>query len=108
MRIKVELHPDVVAWLHQHRHDQRLIDLFYRRLHALCDEPRTLIANSEAVSDPSLSRYMLRFFRFGENKDYVAVFKPDVGRSRIRVLGCRGRRPVRRPGFGADAPEEPP
>ncbi|MCK4660160.1 MAG: hypothetical protein KAV82_11615 [Phycisphaerae bacterium] len=92
MRIKVELHPDVEAWLLQRRHDWRLIDSFYRRLQTLSCEP---ISNSEAVSDPRLSRYMLRFSRFGGNDEYAAIFQYDIGRNRIRVLECRKLKPMR-------------
>ena len=108
MRIKVdkvELHPDVVAWLVRHRHDHRLVDSFYRQLHRVGEEP---IGRSEAVSEPGLSRYMLRFFRFGENDEHIAIFQYDIGRNRIRVLECRSLKPARRPKAGPSDPERPP
>ena len=106
MRVKVELHPDVQAWLLQHRHDPQLVDSFYRRLHWVSEEP---IARSEATSDPSLSRYMLRFLKFGENDEYIAIFQYDIGQNRVRVLECRRLKPARRPPkAGPGDPGRPP
>ena len=96
MRIKVELHRDVVRFLrHDCDDDERLA--FCRQLETVRSAP---IENSECLRDPRLSRYMLRFFRFGQN---MAVFKYDAGQDRIRVLECREIRPGRRkpkPGNG--------
>ncbi len=89
MRIKVELHRDVVWFLRQRCTDGE-VDAFYDMLERLRTEP---IANSEAVADPQLSRYMLRFCRFKQN---LAIFRYDASRDRIRVLECRRRQPKRR------------
>lgn len=92
MDIAVELYPEVEAWLRQQR-DNDLIDSFYRRLNVPQKEP---LKCSEAVSDPTLSRYMLRLFAFGKRGDYLAVFRYDLGKSRIRVLECRRLKPPQR------------
>jgi len=105
MRIKVELHRDVVAWLFERRRQDRLIDSFYRQLEKVSTEP---ITNSEAVADPGLSRYMLRFFTFGGSNEYIAVFQYNVGKDRMRVLKCRRLKPARRPSSGPSEPGEPP
>jgi len=88
MRIKVELHPEVV-WFIRHRCNEGEVSGFYERLERLREEP---IENSEAVTDPRLSRYMLRFFRFRQN---LAIFELNPAKNRIRVLECR-RTPPRR------------
>ena len=76
------MHRDVVWLIRRHCTDQE-VDAFYDGLEKLQREP---IENSEATRDPRLSRYMLRFFRFGRN---IAVFEYDPGKNRIRVLQCR-------------------
>lgn len=89
MRIKVELHSDVV-WYIRHRCTREEAALFYEGLDKIRVEP---IEHSESIARPDRSRYMLRFFRFGRN---IAIFEYDIGRNQIRVLECekpkRGRR----------------
>jgi hypothetical protein len=58
-------------------------DEFFRMLRKIRSEP---IGNSEAISDPRLSRYMLRFFRFGNN---IAIFQYRPAEDLIKVLECR-------------------
>ena len=88
MRIKVELHPEVV-WFIRHRCNEDEVSAFYEELERLREEP---IANSEAVADPRLSRYMLRFFRFRQN---LTIFELNPAKNRIRVLECRKSPPRR-------------
>lgn len=45
-----------------------------------------LIGLSEAITDPTLSRYMLRFFRFAR---CIAIFETNRARDRIRVRKCQ-------------------
>ena len=90
MNIKMELHPDV-AWYVRHRCNQDEQTEFFRQLELIHAEP---IRHSEATVDARLSRYVLRFFRFGDN---IAIFEFDARHSRVRVLECRrllsGKRP---------------
>jgi hypothetical protein len=88
MRLKVELHRDVV-WFLRHRCSEAEVDAFYVHLEIVRTEP---IANSEAVADPALSRYMLRFFRFA---DCIAIFQYRPAEDRIIVRQCRRIRPRR-------------
>ena len=101
MRIKVELDPEVV-WFIGHRCGRDEVDAFYEALHRIRTQP---IQNSEAVADPQVSRYILRFFRFGAN---IALFEYAPAKDRIRVLECRRvtprRRPKPRPPDADDAP----
>ena len=89
MRIKVELHKNVVRYI-RHECTEEEQGAFFGELERLRSDPVTLIENSEAIADPELARYMLRFFRFGEN---IAIFEYDIGKNRIRVLECRKPRP---------------
>lgn len=89
MRIKVELHKNVVRYI-RHECTEEQQGAFYGELERLRSDPVALIEDSEAIADPKRSRYMLRFFRFGEN---IAVFEYDTGKDRIRVLECREPRP---------------
>jgi hypothetical protein len=82
MHFKVELHRDVV-WHIRHRCDRDEVDAFYEGLERLRSDP---IENSEAIADPELSRYMLRFFRFKGN---LAIFELDPGRNRVVIRQCR-------------------
>lgn len=97
MLFKVELHPDV-TWYIRHRCRRSVQDDFYRQLQAIRSEP---INNSEAIDDPRLSRYLLRFFRFAGD---LAIFELDLARSRIRVLECRALPHKRKPGGGRLGP----
>ena len=95
MRVKVELHREVVRFIRHHCSDDE-VDAFYERLESIRTEP---IEHSEPVADPRLSRYMLRFFRFGRN---MAIFqyRPATGRpptGRIIVRQCRRLRAKPRP-----------
>ncbi len=83
MRCKVELRPDVQWFLRMRRRNKDEIDAFYDLLERIRTDP---IGNSEARSGPRLSRYMLRFARFGGN---LAIFEFDPAHERIRVLECR-------------------
>ena len=89
MRIEVELHPTVVWFVSRScRTEDR--EAFYRELEKVRSEP---IANSEALHEPRLSRYMLRKFRFGGN---IAVFQFDAAKNRMRIVECRSQTPRRR------------
>ena len=85
MRFKVELHRDVV-WFVRHRCNAAEREAFYRTLHLVRSNPVDAIEHSEPISDPAISRYILRFFRFS---GCLAIFKLNVGKNRIRVLECR-------------------
>ncbi len=96
MRIKVELHRDVHWYL---RHKCTTIEraLFSEELERVRDEP---ISQSQAIYDPSISKYMLRFFRFGE---HMAMFEFDAPMECVRVVKCRKPKP-RLPQGGARNP----
>lgn len=66
------------------------IDDFSRQLERVRRSP---LESSEALADPSISRYMLRRFRFGGPLGKVAIFEFDPGRFQVRVLKCRLERP---------------
>lgn len=89
MRLKVELHREAV-WFIRHRCSDAEVDAFYGHLEKIRTKP---IANSEAVADPGLSRYMLRFFRFAH---CIAIFQYRPAEDRIIVRQCRRIRPRRR------------
>ena len=82
MRIKVELHREVV-WFIRHACSDEEVDAFYEELEKLRSDP---IENSEATADPDLSRYMLRFFRFKQN---IAIFQLDPAGERIVIRQCK-------------------
>jgi hypothetical protein len=88
MLLKVDLHPDVV-WFVQQRCTGAEQQAFYAALQATRTEP---VGSSEAILDPGLSRYMLRFFRFA---NCLAVFHYDPARGSIKVLECRRMQPKR-------------
>lgn len=100
MRVKVELHRDVV-WFIDHRCTQAEARAFYRQLDAVREQP---IRNSEALADPKVSRYMLRRFRFAGN---VAIFKYNAAKTRIQVLTCRRARLREKPRPGRESADEP-
>ena len=91
MPVKVELYADVAAFV-RYRCTKDEADEFFARLHRIRDRP---IANSEAYSDPHLSRYVLRCFRFGRGVEKIAIFAYEPAEDRIRVLKCRLARPRR-------------
>ena len=97
MRIKVELHPEVV-WYLENRCNAEEVDEFYRQLARVRAAP---ITNSEAIAKPRLSRYILRFFRFGSN---IAVFGFSRSRDTIKVCECYKRLPRRSPSDAEDVP----
>ncbi len=97
MRIKVELHPEVV-WYLKSRCNAEEVDEFYRQLARVRAAP---ISNSEAIAKPRRSRYILRFFRFGSN---IAVFRFSRSRDTIKVCECCKRLPRRRPSGEQGAP----
>ena len=88
MRVKMELHTDVVWFLRQRCTDDER-DEFYRQLEMLRAGP---IGNSEPIPVPKLREYMLRFFRFAGS---IAIFEFDAAKNRVRVLECRRARPTR-------------
>lgn len=94
--LQVGLHKNVVGFL-RHEATTRKVKAFYE---ALQKERREPAKHSFPLSDPSLSRYMLRAFRFAT---CVAVFRLDAGRNRMRVLKCRRVPPSQLP---ADEPSE--
>ena len=101
MRYKVELHRDVRRFV-RHTCNEDEVDAFYARLRQIEVEP---IEHSEAVADPDLSRYMLRFFRFGSN---IAIFEFVPAKSRTRVLQCKRLPPkVRRRSRAGEPPPGP-
>jgi hypothetical protein len=79
---KVELHRRVL-WYLKYRCTPAEQDAFWDGLKRVVADP---IRHSEHQSDPRLSRYMLRIFRFG---GCLAVFEHDAAAERIRVLECR-------------------
>jgi len=89
VRVKVELHSRVAGFL-KHRCSAEEQDAFYRALERIRTAP---IRHSEAIADPRVSRYMLRFFRFGSN---LAIFSVNRARDVIRVCECRKCPPQRR------------
>jgi mRNA-degrading endonuclease RelE of RelBE toxin-antitoxin system len=94
MRIKVELHPDVRRFLRKSSPEIR--DAFHEQLLRVCENP---VEHSIAYHDPTLSRYILGYFRFGE---YVALFGFIAARDEIKVLECRSSDPI---GGLHDAPQ---
>ena len=85
MRFKVELYPDLARDL-RYRWPPDEVEAFYSRLNEVLEDP---IEQSEAISEPSLSRYMLRFFRFGAQTEKIAIFGLDATIAKIRVVKCR-------------------
>ncbi len=86
MRIKVELFRVVLRYLrHECSTDERA--LFSEELQRVRDEP---IARSQAIYDPNISKYMLRFFHFGE---HMAMVELDVSLNVMRVVKCRKAKP---------------
>ncbi len=82
MRFGVELQPSVRSFLRREcSAEERLA--FDGMIEKLCDDP---IGNSEPYRDPELSRYMLRFFRFGE---CLGVFGLVPAKDLILVVECR-------------------
>lgn len=92
MRIKVELHREVVHFV-RHEADDGEIKAFYEALDRLAADAVALIEHSEPVRRPGISRYMLRFFRFGR---CIAIFETNRARDRIRVRLCERVPPKRR------------
>ena len=88
MRNKVELHPDVVRFV-RHECNEAERAAFYRELDKVRQDP---IGNSEYFTDPDVSRFMLRCFRFAR---IMAVFKYYPVNDLVRVLECRRIRPER-------------
>ena len=79
---KVELHRRV-QWFVGYRCTTAEQDAFWDRLRRVVADP---LRNSKHRSDPRLSRYMLRMFRFA---GCLAIFEYDPATERIRVLECR-------------------
>ncbi|MCK4341498.1 MAG: hypothetical protein KAY37_07240 [Phycisphaerae bacterium] len=92
MRIEVELRDNVWTDL-RNRFTTTDRESFVTKLELIRREP---IKHSEAARDPDLSEYMLRFFRFGTNDRWIAMFEYDIARNRIKVLECRLLKPRKR------------
>jgi hypothetical protein len=101
MRIKVELHREVVRFIKRECSAEER-SAFYEKLELLRSSWVALYENSEATYDPEASPYMLRLFRF---KEIVAVLEESGDRERILVRQCR-RIAARR--FLDEASEEDP
>jgi len=84
MRIKVELHRDVVWYLKRRCNEKERAE-FSAVQERIRSDPITLIDETDAIFEPRLSTHMLRLFRFGNN---VAVFRFDPARSKIKILEC--------------------
>ena len=91
MRIKVELHREVIRLL-RHECSEEEVSAFNQGLRRLRSDAVALIENSEAIHDPQVSRYMLRSFRFA---DCIAIFETNRERDLIRVRQCRRLQPRR-------------
>ena len=85
MRSKVGLHREAI-WFLRHSAKQEEREAFYAQLGRVRQSAPALIENSEAIHDPKLSRYMLRFFRFA---NCIAVFETNRERTLIRVRACQ-------------------
>lgn len=84
MRAAVDLHRRVRSFLrHECTTDEQRE--FYAQLEVVRADP---LGASEPNFDPSLSRYMLRSFRFGSNLA-VFKFKWEAHGPRVRVVVCR-------------------
>lgn len=88
MRFKVELHKEVGRYIRQEclEPDRRE---FYAGLERIRTDP---IANSEALAETEISRYVLRYFRFGR---HIAIFQFDPLRDGVIVQVCRRFRQTR-------------
>ncbi len=89
MRIKVELRPEVRRFLRTVTPNVR--GTFFEKLHWVCEDP---IVRSFAYHDPTVSKYMVRYFRFS---NHVALFGYLAARDEIKVIECRFRDPVNDP-----------
>ena len=87
MRFKVELHVSVARFLKTC--DDETVSAFWERVDEVRNDP---VGRSEAVSEPNVSRYMLRYFRFAR---YLALFQVDPIKGRIVVRSCRKQQPGR-------------
>ena len=81
----VEFDPDVV-WLIRHVLSPSERDDFHDALDAIRAEP---IGRSEAIQDPRLSPYMLRYVEF---VGWMIVFEYAPAEGKIRILECRKRK----------------
>lgn len=81
MRFKVELHPDVQRFIQRCTSDER--QQFRAMLQRISEDP---IQHSTSSTNPKLSRYVVRFGRFGP---YVAIFGFDRARETIRIRQCQ-------------------
>ena len=89
-KARVELSHAVCRDLGTGRFSEDERDSFVARVEQVRAEP---IKRSEGLHDPAISKYMLRFFRFGSNDRWLAVFAFDAHKNRIRVIECRLSRP---------------
>ena len=90
MRIKVELRKEVIRFVKRECNDA-VRAAFYRELEKVIDDP---ISCSEAIFDPQVSRYLLRFFRFNGS---LAIFEFNPSKQKIIVRICRKRKPNQPP-----------
>lgn len=80
MTYRLMLSPRVSEFLRKNPNE---VNAFYRASRKV---RRTVIRDSEFYFAPEISRYMLRFFRFG---DCIAICKFVPAQNQIRVLECR-------------------
>ncbi|HRX85070.1 MAG TPA: hypothetical protein P5572_08635 [Phycisphaerae bacterium] len=100
MRCKVELRDKAASFL-RHNCTDAEVNAFYETLQRVRADP---FEYSVALSDPSVSRYMLRCFRFGVTGMAVIQFNP--ARELVRVIECRRLPPRPAPGSAAKAEPE--
>jgi len=90
MRFKVELRREVIRYIKRDC-DSAERAAFYRELERVIEDP---ISCSEAIFEPEVRRYLLRFFRFDRS---MAIFEFDPAKERIIVRVCRKRKPNQPP-----------
>jgi len=90
MRIKVELRKEVIRYVKRECNSTERA-AFYREFEKVIEDP---ISCSEAIFNPEVSRYLLRFFRFAGS---LAIFEFDPAKQRIIVRVCRKRKPIQPP-----------
>ncbi|MDX2132742.1 MAG: hypothetical protein SFY69_11900 [Planctomycetota bacterium] len=76
---------EVVGWL---RARPALVEPFAAALGRV----RSGVDLGEPIKEPG-SKYLLRFFRFGRDGSYIAVFVSEAATRTVRVVTCRSVRP---------------
>ncbi|MDO8632284.1 MAG: hypothetical protein Q7R41_17515, partial [Phycisphaerales bacterium] len=89
-RFKVELRKEVIRYVKRECNSTERA-AFYCELERVIEDP---ISYSEAIFDPEVSRYLLRFFRFAGS---LAIFEFDPTKQRIIVRVCRKTKPIQPP-----------